>query len=45
MQPLIKEAIDRKDNVKRKQRRREVLRLVLAQLFHHMAENGVFAQR
>ena len=43
--PLIREAIDRKqENVKRR-RKRDIVRLAVVQIFHYMAQNGIFNQR
>jgi hypothetical protein len=43
--PLIKEAIEKRKGNKERIKRRDVLRLALARIFHYMAENGIFALR
>lgn len=42
--PLIREAIDRKLDT-RKKKRRDVIRLSLIHIFRLMAENAIFAQK
>jgi hypothetical protein len=43
--PLIKEAIDRKQENLRKRKKRDMLRSALVRIFHSMAEAGTFAHR
>ena len=43
--PLIKEAIDRKQENLRRRKKRDILRLSVVKIFRTMAENGIFAQR
>lgn len=43
--PIIKEAIDRKQENVRRRKRRDVLRLALIKVFRAMAEHGIFNDR
>ena len=45
LQPLIKEAIDRRQENLRRRRKRDVCRLAIVKIFETMAQNGIFAQR